>query len=148
MNCNDMKELLIAYVYDDISQKERLQLDKHLARCQKCRSELQDFEESVLFCACWQDQPVSKNLIQNTFLSTKPEILTPEDLARYLRIPLEDILKNLEDIPHIKIGRMVRFRRASIQKWLNAIELKPIEKKVSLTSEWLVSENRVSKLFN
>lgn len=36
-------------------------------------------------------------------------------------------------IPHIKVGRHLRFRWSSIEKWLNAQEMKNIEIKESLS---------------
>ena len=146
MNCNIMKELLIAYVYEDISQKDRLQLEKHLERCQKCSTELQHLQDVRLFCDYWQEQPVNKNLLHNTFLKTKPDILTPEELAVYLRVTKDEIVNNVDQIPHVRIGKSLRFRRHIILKWLEHVEYWPDDTKDEATISRQYISNRISRL--
>jgi excisionase family DNA binding protein len=49
-------------------------------------------------------------------------ILTPKELAHYLRLNQQTIYRMVArgDIPVIRIGRTVRFRKAVIDDWLNA----------------------------
>jgi excisionase family DNA binding protein len=50
------------------------------------------------------------------------DILTPEELAEYLKIPANSIYDMLNEIPHLVLAGRVRFRRSSIDKWLDSRE--------------------------
>ncbi len=47
-------------------------------------------------------------------------LLTVEEVAEYLRVKVSTIYNwtHVEYIPHIKLGRVLRFRRDDIDKWL------------------------------
>lgn len=122
MKCSEMRALLIAYVYDDILEKDKTLMEKHLMRCTKCRVELQKLKDTQFNCNYWQEQPVNKNLLYDSLLKTKPEIMTPGELAIYLRVTRNDIMSNLEYIPHFTIGKSIRFRRETIHNWIKQLE--------------------------
>jgi excisionase family DNA binding protein len=48
-------------------------------------------------------------------------LLTPEQIAELLGVKVSTIYQwtHQEYIPHIKLGRFVRFRQAEIEKWLD-----------------------------
>ncbi len=50
-----------------------------------------------------------------------PEILTIEEVANYLRVPLSSLYKLAQQgkIPASKVGRHWRFRRENIDRWLD-----------------------------
>lgn len=50
------------------------------------------------------------------------EIMTPSELAAYLKIPLDSIYSMLGELPHVALAGTVRFRRSSIEKWLDLRE--------------------------
>lgn len=125
MKCKDAKQNLMAYLYGECSKECTDEIKKHIASCPRCKHELEDFNEIRELCTQWSDVPIDKKLMYNTFLKTKPEILTLEELATYLRVTPEEILDNLHNIPHIKIGKSIRFRRETITKWLRSIEYDP-----------------------
>ena len=45
-------------------------------------------------------------------------LMTVEEVAAYLRLPEEQVYTILDQLPYIEINYEVRFRRASIDKWL------------------------------
>jgi len=53
-------------------------------------------------------------------VNTPPEIMTISETAEYLRISLSSLYKLAQDgrIPCQKVGRHWRFRKASIDRWL------------------------------
>ncbi len=61
--------------------------------------------------------------ITNHFLAD--EMLTVQDLADYLRVkPIWVYQKTRKgEIPHLKIGKMLRFRRSTIEEWLKGKEV-------------------------
>jgi excisionase family DNA binding protein len=52
------------------------------------------------------------------------EFLTAEEVAEYLRLPLSTVYKLAQDkrLPGFKVGKHWRFRRDTIQKWIEAQE--------------------------
>ncbi|OGO36795.1 MAG: DNA-binding protein [Chloroflexi bacterium RBG_16_57_11] len=49
-----------------------------------------------------------------------PEVMTIEETAQYLRVPLSSLYKLAQSgkIPCQKVGRHWRFRREAIERWL------------------------------
>jgi excisionase family DNA binding protein len=47
-------------------------------------------------------------------------LLTPKELGELLQVKLSTIYKwaHLEFVPHIKVGKCVRFRESDIEVWL------------------------------
>jgi predicted anti-sigma-YlaC factor YlaD len=45
MSCDKYKDLLMGYLDDEISDEERVELEKHLAECDECTKELADFKD-------------------------------------------------------------------------------------------------------
>lgn len=54
-------------------------------------------------------------------MSKKQEILTIEELSEYLKIPRSTLYKLCQEgrIPSQKVGRHWRFRKDTIDKWLD-----------------------------
>ncbi len=50
-----------------------------------------------------------------------PEIMTIEEVAEYLRVPVSSLYKLAQQgkIPASKVGRHWRFRRQFIDRWIN-----------------------------
>lgn len=58
------------------------------------------------------------------------ELLTPRELADFLKIPLSGVyrLSHLKALPVIRLShRAIRFSRAETQKWLDAKTQSPLE---------------------
>jgi hypothetical protein len=76
-------------------------------------------------------------------MKTRPEILMPEELAIFLRVSVQDVMDGLEDIPHIKIGNSIRFRKESIMKWLDETECRIGKKEFGQQLSWISLSNRI-----
>lgn len=65
-------------------------------------------------------------MLENTDQVTMNDLLTPIELSRMLSVPMSTVYywTHIEYIPHIKIGRHVRFDRETILKWLSEREVK------------------------
>lgn len=60
-----------------------------------------------------------------------PEIMTIEEVAEYLRIPLSSLYKLAQQgkIPASKVGRHWRFRREFIDRWIdNQVHIEGMKK--------------------
>lgn len=52
-----------------------------------------------------------------------PQLLTPKEVADLLGVPISWVYKRTERgaanrLPHIKLGKYVRFHRADLERWL------------------------------
>lgn len=47
-------------------------------------------------------------------------ILTVETLAQYLAVEKDWVYSHVREIPHFKVGRFPRFKKAEIDRWLEA----------------------------
>ncbi len=59
-------------------------------------------------------------------------IMTPKDLAEYIQVPLSWVYNNIHTIPHVKLGRLLRFKKADIDKWLDDQSVKPFDLKKTM----------------
>lgn len=143
MRCGDVKKVLLSYIYDESSSTSKEKVEKHLVECRQCKDELREIMETKEICEYWLEQPINKQLLQNTFFKIKPEILTPKELAVYLRIPVNVVIANLENVPHFKIGKSIRFRREMILEWIEQIEHIPHEFKSELLTPLQTPQNRI-----
>lgn len=55
-------------------------------------------------------------------MRTPPDIMTLEEVARYLRLSVQTVYKKAQhgEIPAAKIGKEWRFRRSILDEWLDA----------------------------
>ncbi len=58
--------------------------------------------------------------------------MTPGELAEFLKIPLEGIYDLLSDIPYLTLAGQIRFRRSSVEKWLEIREKNPVAPRQAL----------------
>lgn len=49
-----------------------------------------------------------------------PELLGVEDVARIFRVPKSWVYGHLDDLPTVRLGRYVRFRRSEIERFLSS----------------------------
>ena len=47
MNCNEYKDLLTAYLDNELSDEQKAGLEKHLQTCQSCKVELDEFRKLI-----------------------------------------------------------------------------------------------------
>jgi excisionase family DNA binding protein len=59
-------------------------------------------------------------------VQTNPSILKADEAAAFLRISPRTLwtLTNALEIPHVRLGRAVRYRRASLEEWMEVQESK------------------------
>ncbi len=73
---------------------------------------------------------LKNNIVQEVITGLKPllsnkgsgkdEIFTVETLSKYLNVPTKKIydMTHLKEIPFLKVGRGLRFRKSEIDSWL------------------------------
>ena len=46
------------------------------------------------------------------------DLLTPKEVADLLRVPLSWVYSHVGELPHLKFGRLLRFRSEEVEKWM------------------------------
>jgi excisionase family DNA binding protein len=57
----------------------------------------------------------------------KTPFLTIQQVAEYLNIKVKTIYAMVPDMPHYKIGRLVRFRKDEIDRWMESNKREAVE---------------------
>jgi len=139
MNCERCRELLLegmGWMEPPPDPAEAAEVEQHVASCPACAQERETWArvssslraedeapDALIMEALWAQ-------VQRSAASAAPprppqpswELLTLEELARSLRMTPEWVEANLDDIPHLYLGGLVRFRRARIAAWLEQKE--------------------------
>lgn len=58
MKCDLSKELLISFIYHEVSKSERETVKAHLAKCSSCRQEVETLSTTSATLEEWKDEPV------------------------------------------------------------------------------------------
>lgn len=70
-------------------------------------------------------------------MTSFPEILTPEQAAEYLQLPIDVVLRYLEQrrMPGVRIGDTWRIRRAMLEQWLDQQSLLEIDEQGTFSNQ-------------
>lgn len=141
-------ELIISYLYKEASAEESGAIERHIAECRDCAEKIEGIKNTIFDIDSMDDAAVPEFLeskladfFEKIAMMDDPkqdsnpkisagadgvrsgdEIMTPEELAGYLKIPANSIYDMLGEIPHLLLAGRVRFRRSSIDKWLDSRE--------------------------
>ena len=66
MKCEEFKTLIVDYIYDEISEKDREKLEKHLEHCSSCLAEFNEFKKTSGVLQQWEDEESDVNLTFET----------------------------------------------------------------------------------
>jgi len=86
-------------------------------------------------------------LSDNTAVDTG-EVMRVGTLAKYLKMSASFVYKNLDKIPHKRIGSEIRFYKPSIDRWLEHHPIEQAPDKASVARKFvdrIVKESRKSK---
>jgi len=134
MSCDITYEELAGFVSGDVDPPGRARvIDRHVAECEACRRRLEVLSQvdSTLRQLPHSEPPVAALLNVRRVLSAElrgsgtPEIMTLDDVARFLRIdpPGRALGEIVEDLPAFEIAGEIRVRRAKLLEWIERREL-------------------------
>lgn len=132
MDCKVCRERLSEYEARELPPADAEAVRRHLESCAECRGQRarlarlaeavdtlpeEEPPESLSFAV---RREVDRLLAPG--LSTAPEILTIEELARYLRVPVEAIEDELTTLPAFEVAGELRFRKDRVAEWIRRRE--------------------------
>jgi len=134
MDCKACRERLSEHEARELPPAETEAVRRHLESCAECRGQrarLARLAEAEAVDTLPEEEPpeslsfavrreVDRALAPG--LSTAPEILTIEELARYLRVPVEAIEDELTTLPAFEVAGELRFRKDRVAEWIRRRE--------------------------
>ena len=132
MNCSEVSTLISAFLAGDLTKEETLAVDEHLKECPQCQELSEQYGQLDLLVEKWSKSEMSPSLIESTLHSIqqriygndlpKDEILTPEEVAAFLKIPTRTVYEMTNVLPFIHLGDHLRIRRESLLAWIEEEE--------------------------
>jgi anti-sigma factor RsiW len=133
MTCSECLERLSALIDRELSEEEVRTVSDHLDGCPACCREF-----ALLFCADAEMKqvpvpPAPDRLWPRLENALPPasapaqriplaDVLTFEEAAHFLRLSAEELRNSLNALPHFVIAGQVRFRKASLDAWIEGQE--------------------------
>ena len=130
MNCERCKERLSEFEAGELAAEAAEAVQAHLDECDACAQllaalrstdqmihELADDEPPSSLCLRILAR-VDEHFAPDT--AEMPDIMTPEQLARFLHLPLDKL--ETEGLPGFEIGGVLRFRRDRVLEWIEERE--------------------------
>ena len=76
-----------------------------------------------------KQKPVLHSLKKQSVNSGNHSLFTVKTLAKYLEVSDQWVYErvHLKEIPYIKVGKHVRFKKADIDRWLESLKVPPMD---------------------
>ena len=178
MECKQIKDKLVRFLDNEVSDEIRGAIQAHLDNCSECSKELESLRNVKDLCQHWTDvspsrswgtelkrklakaqrQPMTElEILRSAVIglsrrvreleesqvalppTLESEIMTVDELARYLRLSTDQIFDIIDQLPRFQIGYEYRFKRESIDQWIRSLEQRPYPQKY-LWGDWSVGE--------
>jgi len=126
MNCNVSYEELAAFAAHDMAQGNLDGLRRHIETCEACRNRLAALEKvDGLLHAMVREEPPARAVLNawravldETRDSRGDEIMTIEEVASFLKVPLDDLDLIVSEIPSFELAGHLRVRRVKLFEWI------------------------------
>jgi excisionase family DNA binding protein len=128
-DCERWRELVWA-LPGELPGEEEAGLRAHLEACAECREESEGVGgmRAALAPAVDEEAPGDEVLarVKARLALAQPapasDVMTPEELAQLLRVSVEDVWENLDELPAFEFAGRVRFRRRAVEAWMEQQE--------------------------
>jgi hypothetical protein len=132
MTCAECRNLLSACEAGELAEPEEKLVQEHVKACAECGRLRTAMRAMMRTLNALEDPPPPQRLTlgvmnapalgPNPEPREAPEIMTPEDLARFLRLAPDDLEDVIGLIPGFEIAGRLRFRKARVLEWIEARE--------------------------
>ncbi|MBN2308104.1 MAG: zf-HC2 domain-containing protein [Candidatus Hydrogenedentes bacterium] len=134
MMCADVQQQLVHFADGELEPARAREIERHLAQCAKCRALLGALgrADGALRALAREEPPAEATQAVRGALcdvleheqppAARREIMTLDEVAGYLRIPIEDIIESMGDLPTFELAGHVRVRRTRLLEWIEERE--------------------------
>ena len=130
--CEPYRGWLSEYEAGELTRPLADQVEQHLSGCPTCRRLLASLRRTAAMVEQLADEPPARSMSVRVLgqvhellapdLAEAPEILTREELARFLRVSADALAEVIDTIPGFDIGGEVRFRKERVLEWIQERE--------------------------
>ena len=116
----------------ELTPEEEAEVAAHRETCAACAAEINDVDilRDVLVGGDGdEEEPPGPELLERVksrLAQAAPaptaEVLTIEELAQLLRVPVDEVYAHLGELPAFEFAGRVRFRRAAVERWIEEQE--------------------------
>lgn len=126
MNCDIDYEVLAAFAAGDLPEARAEELRNHLAGCGVCAERLATLRRlDVGLHALGRFEPPADAVLRARRAAASaigqrslPEVMTPEEVAQFLRVDRDEVGDVLAEVPAFEIAGKVRVRRDRLLAWV------------------------------
>ena len=132
MTCAECRDLLSVLEARELPEPQAQQVQQHANGCAECGRLLRAMRAAMQTVEALEDPPPPQRLTLQVMnapalrpcadSSDAPEIMTPKDLASFLRLSPDDLEEVIALIPGFEIAGRVRFRKERVLEWIEARE--------------------------
>ena len=142
MTCTIPYAQLAAFSSGDLDREEHRRVEEHLPHCERCRTRLHALTEiDRALPALAAPEPSAgailaarRHVAEARDTTPSDDIMTPDEVAAFLRLPLDALDELLGELPAFEIGGRVRVRREALERW---IEERECAYQRQVTTSWL-----------
>ena len=133
MDCQEARNRLSEFDAGDLSEDLAAEVRRHVEECRECAALLDAVRRVTDLAVALPDEEPRRTLSLRVLaevdamtgpdLADAPEIMTPEQLARFLRVPRAKIEDVMDTLPGFEIAGEVRFRKTRVLEWIEGREM-------------------------
>jgi len=88
-----------------------------------------------------------KMLLQEAQAGQEKTLLTPEEVAQYFQVNRQWVYERTSknEIPHIKVGKYLRFEREEIKRWAGGMAVSDVDQPRGIIPGMQISSNRLHR---
>jgi len=129
MDLHPGEEEFMDYLYQEMTADQAKGFLAHLDTCPECGGTLTELRMTMGMLDQLDDED-NEDHTQNPSIHLRSDdaqepdsLMTPLELSAFLSIPEDAVYDLLSQLPHINLAGNIRFRRQSIEQWLQSREL-------------------------
>jgi excisionase family DNA binding protein len=86
-----------------------------------------DFETADLETLAKQVAALLAPILSGSRIVDQDEVFDVAALAAYLKVDPSWVYKSLDRLPHVKMGKYLRFKKSAVDKWMDRETVRPTE---------------------
>ena len=126
-------DLVWDWVGDRLDVERAAEVEDHVRSCAACRDEASDARAvrgrlvpdpatPLPAAPDVSEGSIGERGLRDAPDAPLPDVMTLEEVARYLRVDVEAILAQIDDLPAFEFAGRLRFRKESLERWMEERE--------------------------
>ena len=135
MTCENCDSQLWAFAAGELDGERHASVGQHVSHCPACQRRLDEVRRLTAAAQALADASPSLSLCLETKEALRLELeregriraafgplMDADELAKYLKVDVALVYRHLDEIPHFELEGQIRFRRQSIDEWIETKE--------------------------